>query len=81
MQSITVGEIGQKRTECARDCARRLLAGVAVIVFDEHFNYPGWQGGEFKAFAEFVETRGVSFEYLGYCRYYEQVAVGITARP
>ena len=25
-----------------------------VIVFDEYFNYPGWQNGEYKAFQEFV---------------------------
>lgn len=46
------------------DC---VVAGT-VIQFDEYFNYPGWQQGEFKAFAEFVESRHLSFEYVGYTK-------------
>ncbi|UCC68718.1 MAG: class I SAM-dependent methyltransferase [Armatimonadota bacterium] len=46
-----------------------------VIVFDEYFNYPGWKDGEFRAFQEFVQARGLRYEYLGYCRYAEQVAL------
>jgi Macrocin-O-methyltransferase (TylF) len=48
-----------------------------VIQFDEYFNYPGWQDGEYKAFQEFVESRDIKFEYLGYCDLDEQVAVRI----
>ena len=51
-----------------------------IIVFDEFFNYPGWQGGECKAFLEFVQQYGFSFEYIGYCRYDKQVAVKLLAR-
>lgn len=46
-----------------------------VIQFDEYFNYPGWQNGEAKAFREFVESRQIEFEYLGYARH--QVAIRI----
>jgi Macrocin-O-methyltransferase (TylF) len=46
-----------------------------VIVFDEFFNYPGWQDGEFKAFNELIAETGWKFEWLGYCCYHEQVAV------
>jgi len=46
-----------------------------VIVFDEFFNYPGWQQGEYKAFNEFMAVKGQRFEWLGYCRYHEQVAL------
>ena len=53
--------------------AERLIPGT-VIVFDEYFNYPGWQEGEYKAFMEFVTT-GRRFEYLGYNGRSEQVAV------
>jgi len=56
--------------------AGRIQPGT-VVVFDEYFNYPGWQEGEYRAFAEFVEKTGVGFEYLGYCRYGEQAAVRI----
>ena len=45
--------------------ANRIVPGT-VIQFDEYFNYPGWQDGEYKAFKEFVESRDVEFEYLGY---------------
>ena len=48
-----------------------------VIVFDELFNYPGWQNDEYKAFMEFIERTGFQFEYLGYCRYRTQVAIKI----
>lgn len=47
-----------------------------VIVFDEYFNYPNWQNGEFKAWREFVERTRVTYEYLAYAR--QQVAVRIT---
>lgn len=54
----------------------RIVPGT-VIQFDEFFNYPGWQDGEFKAFNEFVADRQIEFEYLGYCPQGEQVAVKI----
>ena len=44
----------------------RVVPGT-VIQFDDYFDYPGWQQGEHKAFTEFVESRRVKFEYLGYC--------------
>jgi len=46
-----------------------------VIVFDEMFNYPGWQQGEFKAFNEFIAETGLGYDWLGYCCYFEQAAV------
>jgi len=48
-----------------------------IIVFDEYFNYPGWEEGEYKAFQEFIERAGLSYEYIGYNRLHEQVAVKI----
>ncbi len=55
------------------------LAPNAVLVFDEFFNYPGWQQGEFRAFQEFVAEHGCRFHYLGYNRHHSQVAVQIEA--
>jgi hypothetical protein len=60
-------------------CAGRLCPG-PVIVFDEYFNYPGWQKGEFKAFQEFVTDSGFSYRYLGYNHFHEQVAVVLTEK-
>ena len=52
----------------------RIVKGT-VIVFDDYFNYPGWREGEFKAFEEFCQKGARQYEFLGYCRYGEQVAV------
>jgi len=54
----------------------RLVSGT-IILFDEYFNYPGWREGEFKAFHEFCSAGQRQYQYLGYCRYGEQVAVRI----
>jgi Macrocin-O-methyltransferase (TylF) len=50
-----------------------------IIQFDEYFNYPGWQQHEHRAFSEFCRDRAVQFEYLGFTRSAEQVAVRITS--
>ena len=57
----------------------RIRAGT-IIVFDEYFNYPGWQLDGFKAFQEFANNNEVQYEYLGYCRFGQQVAVRILRR-
>ena len=46
-----------------------------VIVFDEYFNYHGWQDGEYKAFQELIQRTGLQYEYLSYNRYNQEVAV------
>lgn len=56
----------------------RISAGT-VIVFDEFFNFPGWKNWEYRAFAEFIADGNAEFEYLGYCRHGEQVAVKVTS--
>lgn len=53
----------------------QIVAGT-VIAFDEYFNYPGWQQGEYKAFMEFVTENNLEFEYIARTEY-EQVAVRI----
>jgi predicted O-methyltransferase YrrM len=55
----------------------RLRPG-SVIVFDEYFNYPGWQRHEHRAWQEFVATSALEFEYVAYTGNNEQVAVVIT---
>ncbi|MFC9519077.1 class I SAM-dependent methyltransferase [Nocardiaceae bacterium NPDC056970] len=52
----------------------RLVPG-SVLVFDEYFNYPGWQNHEHRAWTEFVERTGVRFDYLAYTADHEQVVV------
>ena len=52
--------------------ADRIVPGT-IILFDEFYNYVGWEHGEYKAFSEFIASTGKSFSYLGYGQ--EQVAV------
>lgn len=52
----------------------RLVPG-SVLVFDEYFNYPGWQRHEHRAWSEFVARTGIRFDYLGYTADHEQVVV------
>jgi len=52
----------------------RLKPG-SIIVFDEYFNYPGWQAHEYRAFREFVNEANISYEYLAYNELHEQVSV------
>jgi Macrocin-O-methyltransferase (TylF) len=52
----------------------RLVAGT-VIVFDEYFNYPDWEEGEYKAFNELMTRTGLSCEFIGYSHKGQQVAV------
>lgn len=56
--------------------AERLQPGT-VILFDEYFNYPGWERHEFKAWKEFVAAKSIDYDYLGYAR--QQAAVRIRA--
>lgn len=63
----------------------RIVVGT-VLQFDEFFNYPDWQNGEYKAFQELVAGRRLKFEYIGFAeRVGMQVAVKIlevgTAAP
>lgn len=55
----------------------RLTPG-SVVVFDEYFNYPGWQQHEYRAWHEYVERSGTRFEYAGYTFDNEQVIVRVT---
>ena len=56
----------------------RIVPGT-VIVFDEFFNYPGWQNHEYKAFVEFIESTGYGFEYLTFANRGFSVGVKILA--
>jgi len=62
-----------------RHLADRLDTG-AVLVFDEYFNYPGWQRHEWRAFQEFVRDTGISYTYLGFAQKNGHVAVRLGER-
>lgn len=60
--------------------APRLQVG-SVIVFDEYFNYPGWEQHEHLAWEEIVAKTGITFRYAAYTCNNEQVAVVVTGTP
>ncbi|PPK67238.1 class I SAM-dependent methyltransferase [Actinokineospora auranticolor] len=51
----------------------------SVILFDEYFNYPGWEEHEHRAWREFVTRTGIRFDYLCYTSNDEQLAVRLRA--
>jgi hypothetical protein len=54
----------------------RIVPGT-VILFDEYFNYPGWENHEFKAFKEFCDANAVTYRYVGFAPSMFSVAVVI----
>jgi hypothetical protein len=50
-----------------------------IVILDEYFNYPGWQHGEFRAWAEFGERTGIEFRYEAYTFDNEQVVLTVTS--
>jgi predicted O-methyltransferase YrrM len=61
------------------DLAGPRLRPGSIVLFDEFFNYPGWQQHEYKAWTEYVERTGTKFSYEAYTLNNEQVAARITA--
>lgn len=55
----------------------RLQPG-SVIVFDEYFNYPGWEQHEHRAWDEYVTRSGTTFRYEAYTFNNEQVVVVVS---
>lgn len=59
------------------NCGSRLAQG-AIVVFDEFFNYHGWQQHEAKAWAEYLRENSPRVDYLSYVPSWEQVTVRVT---
>lgn len=57
--------------------AQNYIKSGTVIVFDEFFNYSGFENEEFRAFHEFINRTQLSFKFITYNRKHEQVAVKI----
>jgi hypothetical protein len=54
----------------------RIVPGT-ILLFDEYFNYPGWQQHEHRAFTEYAAAHGTRFRYLAFNQRGQQVAVRI----
>lgn len=66
-------------TACVFDLMSSRIGDGTVIVFDEFFNYPGWQDHEFRAFSEFLSRTSLEPEFVAYNRVGQQVAVRMSA--
>lgn len=51
-------------SKCALDRIWPYLADGAILVFDEFYNYPGFEKGEIRALYEVVEEQGMPFRWL-----------------
>lgn len=65
-------------TKCVLNHLGDRLGAGAILVFDEFFNYPGWEEHEFRAFSEFVHAKSLAYECLAYNVEHEQVAIRVT---
>lgn len=59
------------------DALKERIVSGTTILFDEYFNYPGWEEHEHKAFMEFISDTRHRFEYIGFASSYLSVAVKI----
>ncbi|MFA7159561.1 MAG: class I SAM-dependent methyltransferase [Kiritimatiellia bacterium] len=59
------------------DIGGKHIAPGTVIVFDEYYNYPCWQEGEYKAFQEFVRKYDVKYDFIAFNSHGEQAALVI----
>jgi len=57
-----------------RNLNDRLVSGT-IIVFDEYYNYPGWENGEFLAWSEFSSENKVKYEFIGYNPNHQQASI------
>lgn len=57
--------------------SRRLRPGT-IIVFDEYFNFPGWEHDEHRALIEAARNAGFTYEYIFYNPKGQQVAIVVT---
>ncbi|HSX11704.1 MAG TPA: class I SAM-dependent methyltransferase [Chlamydiales bacterium] len=48
-----------------------------ILLFDELYNYPGFENHEWKALNEFLQAHGWAADYLAYNIYHEQVVVRV----
>lgn len=68
-------DLYESHQDALRVLRERLKPGL-IVLFDEYFNYPGWQREAFRAWQEAVAEFSLRYEYLGYSRY--QVAIKVT---
>jgi hypothetical protein len=58
-----------------------LLNVGTVLVFDEFYNYDGFEDGKFRAFAELIIDGGFYYTVLAFNEQHQQVVIQITGLP
>ncbi|MDR2030494.1 MAG: TylF/MycF family methyltransferase [Puniceicoccales bacterium] len=58
-----------------------LLRVGTVLIFDEFYNFAGWEDGEYRAFLELIQGRGFGVRAVAYNAYHQQVVLQITQLP
>jgi len=53
-------------TKTVLDLIGPRIAVGTVVIFDEYFGYRGWRIGEYRAWQEYVQLRGIRYEYLAF---------------
>jgi predicted O-methyltransferase YrrM len=82
------GDIGFVHVDCdlysstktVLDLSAPRLAPGAVVVFDEFFNYKGFEQHEYKAFFEFAERFDVAYRFVGYSAHQVSVVIDSVRR-
>ncbi|HSX26952.1 MAG TPA: class I SAM-dependent methyltransferase [Chlamydiales bacterium] len=64
-------------TSCVFQNLKDRIQPGTIIVFDELYNYPGFENHELKALQEFLDSTGYQAEYLAYNIHHEQIAIRI----
>ena len=65
-------------TKCIFESLGKRLRAGTVIVFDEYFNFPGWENDEHRALIEAAHSFGFTYDYILYNPLGQQVAIIIT---
>ncbi|HBP19891.1 MAG TPA: methyltransferase [Planctomycetes bacterium] len=63
-------------TKGALDALADRLPPGAILLFDDYFNYPGWEECEHRALLEFARERERAYEYLAFARHQVCVRLG-----
>jgi hypothetical protein len=53
-------------TELVLSLLRNRIVPGTIIIFDEYLGFPNWQNGEWLAWRQFVERRGLKYRYLAF---------------
>ncbi|MCX7337757.1 MAG: class I SAM-dependent methyltransferase [Alphaproteobacteria bacterium] len=64
-------------TKTVLDFLKDYIKPGTLILFDEYFNFPRWEGYEYRAFQDFVKNNNIRYEYVAYNGLHEQVLVRI----